>query len=221
MNKAEYEATFDMIKRMFVILSSQVKEPSKELDLQFIYYGMNLPEEETKQTLTELITKALELDDKVSITDLETSRFNPNSDPGFLCKCKLVANEGMLVCDARILTNTLLDLKNLIINDIIKHTLTKHAYEDTAISILTGEPYFIGFTINEEATEELLKLIKPQYEMIKKMINNITKNLDLMLEVIKLEPEQTTDNDKISEIIENNSNRIRVVIHLRFVQDKE
>jgi len=226
MKNEEYEATYEIIRRMFVLASSVVKEPSKELNLQFIYYGVNLPEEETKQTLTDLITKALELDDKVSITDFETSRFNPESDPGFLCKCKLVASEGMMVNEVRILSNTLYSLKNDILNDIIQRTLIKHAQDNIAISMLTGQPYFVAFEVNEEASEELLKIIRPQYEMTKKMITGLVKELDLMLEIIRLEPKPTNEEQtsEIVEIIENKENlvsKVKVVIHLRFVQNEE
>lgn len=199
MNNLEYEATYKIIRRMFVLAASQVKEPSKKLNLQFIYYGENVKDENIE--LRELISKALELDDSFEITNLETSRFNEHDEPGYLCKCLITSQDKYIVSEGMILGNELYNLKHLVLQDIVHNLLVKHARDNIAISMLTGKPYFICFEFQDNGLDELLSIIKPHYESVKKDIESFSDILNLKLEIVK----------------DESSGKIKMVIHLCFV----
>lgn len=191
MNPGEYEVTCNIVRRKFWVAVNAVNEPVKEFTFEFLHYDID--------DLKELIIKSLELED-VDV-ELETTRFEHSNILKNLTKCTLARKDGkFIINELTLIGNSFTVLGDSIIYDNVRRVLIKDASSNVAVSMLTGLPYILTFDIKRDGMEELLKLVRPLFEDLRKNINAFSSLLDLMMETVG-----------------DGSDSIKLVIHLVFV----
>lgn len=170
MNSDEYKTVSSIIRIRYINAISQVKEPSKELSFDFLFY------EGTENYIIEIITKALELNENSNVK-VSISKLDRKEEPNNLCKCTISRyDDGYIVNDVMLIVNTLESFYNFIVYDIIRGSTIKDARSNNIISALTCLPYFLSFDIKADMLDELMKIVEPHYNRLFKNICELSNN---------------------------------------------
>lgn len=194
LNQEEYEVTCSIIRRKYMMAVNMVDKPVRELTFEFLHYS-------TGEDLHDIVAKSLELQD-VDVK-LESVPLEREKEPRNVCKCTLSIpeddKERYLINDVTLIVNSINLFGDSIIYDTVRHIVIKGANTNSAISVVTGLPYILSFNANEKIIDNLLNLIQPVYDKVRKNVNELSQLLDIMLETF----------------VEEDS--VKLVIHLVFV----